>query len=467
MNNKTGAKQTFYYAIGTLSMKAISLLMVPLFTYFLTPEEFGTLEVLLTFINLMSIVLCFGLGDALFKFCASQENSNLQKIVCGNANSLSLLISLLLLVPAILLSAKISHLLPANVTTTQVTLVLTALLMGNILGIHYAWLRLNNQALRFIKLSISRALLQALLVLFLLNLGLSVTGVMLATVLSTLAILLFSSIQHYKTSGLSLDRSWQKRLVSYGSPLIFSGIASFITLGLDNWWLAYKIGPAAMAPYALAMKFSMVTIIIIQPFMMWWLPNRFKYTQTLRQKKSNAEITTLGVNLGLLFGIIISSGSILFINVIINPEYHSAIQYVTPLCLVWSIKNAGDLMNYGCYHKSTHSVMIINFVTAFIAVAGYYFFINIFGNWGAVYVLLSAFSIRWLLFLIVSQYLFKLPYHYKKIVFFLMFILVAMLVIITSKNVYHTFCYALMLVLLGCSILFLLHKNEIKKFIKE
>ena len=56
------------FIVGNLGSKLISFLMVPLYTYYLTSGQFGTIDLLLTTINLCLPLVTLSLFDAVFRF---------------------------------------------------------------------------------------------------------------------------------------------------------------------------------------------------------------------------------------------------------------------------------------------------------------------------------------------------------------------------------------------------------------
>jgi O-antigen/teichoic acid export membrane protein len=70
LNNryKNLLNQSSLYGLSIFLMKGISLVMLPIYTSYLMPSDYGRLEVLVIFSNIISIVLGFGLVEALYRF---------------------------------------------------------------------------------------------------------------------------------------------------------------------------------------------------------------------------------------------------------------------------------------------------------------------------------------------------------------------------------------------------------------
>ena len=65
--NKELIKGTIIYAIGSFGSKVLSLLIVPLYTFYIIPEELGNYDLILTTINLLIPIITFQVTDAAYK----------------------------------------------------------------------------------------------------------------------------------------------------------------------------------------------------------------------------------------------------------------------------------------------------------------------------------------------------------------------------------------------------------------
>ena len=63
----------FIYAIGNLGSKLITFLLVPLYTYFISPEDFGYYDIALNISFLGIGLLSFQLKDGVFRFLLDNE----------------------------------------------------------------------------------------------------------------------------------------------------------------------------------------------------------------------------------------------------------------------------------------------------------------------------------------------------------------------------------------------------------
>src|ERR1700724_2822531 len=62
-------KNSGFYAISSLAVPLVSLVLAPFLTHYLSPADYGMLTILNTFISLAGIVTQLGLGSAFFRAC--------------------------------------------------------------------------------------------------------------------------------------------------------------------------------------------------------------------------------------------------------------------------------------------------------------------------------------------------------------------------------------------------------------
>jgi O-antigen/teichoic acid export membrane protein len=410
-------KHITYYALGLTVTKLVSLLTLPIITRLLSLNEYGNLEILVTFINLASIVLGFGLTEALFRFGGRAKTANFMSIICSNAITLSLLIAIALCGPLIIFAKQVAALLPGNISSLQIIYLCMALIAGNVLTVQLDWLRLKEDVTQFVLVSFVRSFLQAVIVLGLLFAGYGVTGIMFANALATILSASYFLLLQFDTP-LRFDWLIQKKLFLFGVPLSFNGIAEFILMSLSNWWLAYADGPAALAPFALAMKFAWLTLFLIEPYYMWWNPKRYQHLETDASRKYTAEMSEVGVLTSFVGGYLVTIGGSLLILWVIPSSYHQAIAYLPLACCVLATKFASNMMGTGLYIQRPNFIMYINSIMALLTIVGFYFLVPRWHAWAILLVLQLTLLLRWICYVYLSQRDLYLPYRYIKLIFF-------------------------------------------------
>lgn len=400
-----------YYGVGLLLMRGISLLLLPLLTHALTPDEYGELELLLSVINLGSLLLGLGLVEALYRF-AGVADATQRRAVVARAMGLAWLIALLSLPLCWLAAPLVQGWLPLATPLSHLRWVLLALPFEAVIAIPLAWLRMRDQARLFFFATVGKTLLQTAMTLSGLALGWGVAGVLASGTLSCLLLALWLTRWQWSDSGITWPGAFSWRLMGYGGPVLVSGLAGFALSGVDRFWLAGVVGAGELAQYAVASKLALAVGILLQPFGLWWYPRRFQLLHEANGREDNARISVLGAAVGFLIAGLVGMIAPWLITWLTPQSYHGASQWIPPLVLAMALRNVSDLLNLGCFSgERSHSQMIINLGTSLAGLLLFALLIPPYGVAGVVWSLLLIYGGRALAFYLVSQRLLWLPYR--------------------------------------------------------
>src|SRR5215469_7816148 len=103
-------KKTGIYSIGMISGRAISVLLLPVYTRFLTPADYGVLELLDVTVNLVSLLLGERLGQAIFYFYFAASTKEEKDKCISTAFLCSILIGVACSVLSLSWAPMLSHL---------------------------------------------------------------------------------------------------------------------------------------------------------------------------------------------------------------------------------------------------------------------------------------------------------------------------------------------------------------------
>lgn len=403
--------QTLLYGASIALMKGVSLLMLPFIAHHLSADAFGRLEVISSLAVIGSILVGMGLEDAMYRFAGASGDPVVRRRLAGEIFSLALLIGAVALITGYMTADLLAAWMPGQPSGYELRLVLAMLALEGCIAIPLGWLRMRNQAVSFFLVTTGRALLQAVLVLILLNTGRGVAGVLEAGLLAAVAQALVVGYLHIRNTGVSLHRNSANRALIYSLPIVASGLVAFVLNGLDRWILADRATLADVAQFGVAAKFALAVVLLQQPFGMWWSPRRFEILHQPDGDKKAAGFIALGLVLTLVIAVMVGLASPLLIDWLLPETYAMAGQYVVGLVLIMAFKEMAELINLGCFTgKTTHTQLLINIIGASTGIIGMLCWTPEDAVWGIIIALLSAQGIRLVLFFIASQYFLPLPY---------------------------------------------------------
>lgn len=273
------SKETLYYAIGNFFQRGTAFILVIVYTSALSITVYGQYETLYTIVQALILLLNFGLSIALIRYCVDCKNEQEIDILVRTSTLLCLIlssISFLFILPMLPSMGK------AFLGSKQsVTLLALAFFwaIGSSLNLQlFSYYRARRKVFTFLKLSFTNFVSLILVNLILVYLvGLGLLGILLANILIVWVLNLAMSLGFW-LRGRSVSLAWGKKLLAYGFPLIFTGMAMLVLNSGDRMFLAYYRSFPEVAVYSLGYKVGLIAqIMVVQPFELAWAPYVFNH----------------------------------------------------------------------------------------------------------------------------------------------------------------------------------------------
>jgi len=413
----SGLYQTLMYGLGAGMIRAVSLITLPITTYYLIPAQYGTLQVIQIFGDFGGLFFSIGMVNTLFRFAGKTKSREEQKTIFANSLTILVIVSLFFGLMLFALAPTIVKLLPGHIKLLYIQSAIASLMLEGILSLQLAWLRLRDKATTYLLVNSVEAGCRVFLIIYLLSSGYGILGILITTPLTSLLIII--TLMIIEKNEVSIQFNWEmmKKLTIYGAPLMLGGLARFTSYGLDQWWLAKILGVVNLAHYALATKFTMMMGFLMSPYMLWLSPKRFSLLDEENGNEVNARLAGLGITLALILSIAISLGGGLAIKLLTPVSYHAAAALISWLTMAYFFRFSANLLNLGCYiKKTTWTANCIDVISAFIAIASYYTLIPKYGIYGIIVSHYIISLVNLLMFFVVSQKNLYLPYPGKKLI---------------------------------------------------
>lgn len=258
-------KNSIIFAIGNLGSKLVSILLVPLYTYYLSTGEYGTVDLIITTTNMLVPVVSLSMADAALRFAMDKSYSH--KSTFTNA----ILIALIGFAISLLLYPIFSYF---NVFGEYLLLFYTYLLF-NILSIVMAqYLRGIGKTKQFALNGIILTLATGILnILFIVNFNMGVFGYLISLILANLISIIFlaGNIKVHKKFDIKFaDQGIQKTLIKYSFPLIPTSLMWSAINSSSRYIILFFLGVSANGLFAVASKIPLVINIASQIFSQAW-----------------------------------------------------------------------------------------------------------------------------------------------------------------------------------------------------
>ena len=438
------------------------VILTPFLTRYFLPEQYGIINVLFTYVALLTIVFTYRLETAYFRF-GSRENNSEQAF--STAFMSFVLTTTLFCGIGLLLQDTLSAFL--NQPRQYLYWILAITGFDALAAIPFARLRLKNQPISFAILKLSGVVLNlAFVFIFLKGIPIwfpeftfdAVSFYFLANVIASLLVL----IGHFLIIGrikLSMDRILWGRMIRYASPLILVSIA-----GIVNDKFAYVLLenllpgdlPSVRSQIGLfgaAAKVAVLLALVTQAFNYAAEPFFFRHASNSDRRDIYGKVLALFT----FFGCLTILGILFYIDLvqyIIGPSYRGGLD-VVPVLLLANLM-LGIYYNLSIWYKLADATQ----VGAYIAISGSvltlimnYFLIPQIGYWGSALAMLSCFTFMSVACYITGRSRYPIPYPIRRIALYIVW---AMVIWILHDQVINNLSTSILPIKLGIGTLFLL-----------
>ena len=327
---KTLFGHTTVYGLGGAAPPLLSLLLLPIFTRYLSPPEYGVIALLLTVEAAGSLVFRWGLDGAfmrLFFDCADLEKR--QRLASSILVFLLAANGILLVIGLLAAPSIATGLLGTPAHAGAVRLVIVNTFVTAFFFIPLALLRIERRSSRFAKVMFSTAVATAAVrVLLVVGLGTGVFGFFLANLLVTAVLCVILGRWCAYLVRPVASREIIREALRFGLPHLPQGYAHLVMAWSDRYILSGYATMGDIGLYSIGTTLGFGVKYFLHPFQTAWLP--FIY-ETMN--KTDARDTYRAVtNYAFLLLVFIATGLSAIANDLLRlatpPDYHGAARIV-------------------------------------------------------------------------------------------------------------------------------------------
>lgn len=296
---------TLSMGVGQFSSKVLSFLLVPLYTAVLTTEEYGTYDLIVTTVTLLTPFLTLVISEAVMRFCMDKSYDPKHILTIGCLLTFAGTCVLGIFFPLIsridTLGPAYSLWLIAFFFVINIHTVLTQFLKG-------------IEQVKFYSLCgiISTFLALTMNLVFLLAFEWGITGYFLATILSHLLVTLIIMgkirIYRYLSNPFSIPRNVYMQLLKFSVPMIPNSISWWISNSSCKYILLYFTSASVVGVFSIAYKIPSILTIVVAIFVSAFQISLFESFGTSEADSFFKNIYSSFVSLN----VIVASGLIMF-----------------------------------------------------------------------------------------------------------------------------------------------------------
>lgn len=414
------AKQSIIYAVADLCSRGIGFFMIPLYTYYLSTSDYGTLELIEITSYVVGLFMGMGIAQAVFRFYYEFDEESKQLQVF----SVSLITIWIVVVPLLggllFFSKPISSVVLGSsdyFRLFQIMFITLIIQLGN--EIPLAYLRIKQKSVTYVIANFIKLLLTlGLNILFIVHFKMGVMGILLSSLTGAFFLCLFLLIYILRRIKISYSFSLLKQMLNYSIPIMWSWFGMLILHSGDRFILQKLSTLSTVGLYSLAYKFGVMTnLLILSPFLMIWAPKRFEIVKEPDAPKIYATIFTYFIFAEIFVSLCIAVPIKNVISLISEPSYHESYKYVSTILLGYIFYGAFQYIQFGIHlKKKTKYLAHITLAAAGLNIGLNIALISIMDVWGAALSTLLSFMFLMIATYYPSQKLYCIKYEIIRLI---------------------------------------------------
>lgn len=363
---------SLFYAVADILGKGIHFILLPIYTAYLTTEDYGIQNMITSFNAVMNYIVLLCLDSAALKFYSEyQEDKNILKRFYGTAMSIVLFFSGIVLITCILFQNLLVKFVFGGISFIPYVLLGLAILMLDVFyTLHRRMLEAMQEGKKVAMVGFIAVLLSSGMTVVMIGIvKLGVMGVLIATLLTSLGTVIFSLIDMRKNDMITIcfDKLLAKKMLKYSLPLIPHQVSGYLAALISKIFLNISGSLSTVGLYGIATQFSSVVDVFqdatSRAYRPWLFSLLSKEKEIDKKRIRNISNILMSVYSVVTLGIGIFAQEIIWI--MTSDSYHEAWRVIPVLVMVVSVRSIYYFYFAQClYYPNTSRLIFIASMTA-------------------------------------------------------------------------------------------------------
>jgi O-antigen/teichoic acid export membrane protein len=386
---KEFTKNTFIILFGKIFTQLIVFILLPLYTAVLSTEEYGTVDLIITYVNLFAPLISLQLENAVFRYLLDNRNNdkNKEKYISNSFCVLSIMMFI-----TIIIFGAINCFFEVKYGIFLLLLIITTMLANYLLQVSRGIGDNISYSISSVIIGVINVISNIIMIV---GLHMGIKGMLISQIIANIFGIIYCSIKNrifFYLKYSTIGKNTIKILLKYSLPLIPNNINWWIINVSDRTIITMMIGASSNGIYSVANKFSAVIITLFNMVNLSWTESVSIHIDDNDGFISDIfnYIFKFFASLGLLILSILPFAFYL----LIDSDYKDAYIYI-PMLLVGSMFNIilGLLSGIYIAKKRTKEIAKSSFYASILNIIINIIFIKKIGIWAAVISTIVAFAL--------------------------------------------------------------------------
>lgn len=405
-------KHSTIYAIGTLSRQLVGFLLLPLYTHYMTPADYGMVGLLVFSLALLEPLLGARLGEAIPRFYFEQTTEERRGTVITTAMAITGGISAVASLLIFSLQVPASEALFGTRQYAYAVGLFGVQLVTQALEYYgLTFIRILQRPTLYITISLSKMVLQLTLnIVFIVYLHWGAMGIIASGTIASALYALAMITYVVRQCGWRFDRTLAKEMLRFNLPLWFSGLAALYIFSSNRYYIRVFSSLDQVGLYELAARLAgALTLLIWTPFSQFWEMERFRLHKTPANHPTFGSVFRFVSTLLVIAGLGISIFAKPVVQIMSAAEFHAAASSVPLLVLGMLFSSLANFCSFS--FLITNRTRVINrnsYVTAALITVLNIVLIKPLGQIGAALALMIALGAQFFLIYVEGRRFFDM-----------------------------------------------------------
>jgi O-antigen/teichoic acid export membrane protein len=279
------------YTAASILSKLIAVALLPLYTRYLSPADYGAAEVMFAAVVSASIVVRFGLIEALLRFYY-QAGEDPDEVVASSFAALFWVSTVAALI-ALPFAGPISEALLDRPAPDLARIAIGGLWVLTMVEYLLTLFRLEERARAYFVTTIVNVLAAiGLTVVLVVGRGEGARGLLLGSYLSGAVVALGLIAINWRSLSLLVDWALLRRMTRFGLPTMPAELSLYALNFVDRIVIVRSLGLAEAGLYSLAVKFAQAVNVLVRGFQLAWPPLAYSIRDDGEARRAYAAIVT-------------------------------------------------------------------------------------------------------------------------------------------------------------------------------
>jgi O-antigen/teichoic acid export membrane protein len=411
-------KHSAIYGFGGLVQRILAVLLLPVYTRYLSPSDYGIVETLIALTTVLVITLRLGITNAFFRFYFDRPDPEHRRLVLRTSFWFTMGMATLGLVVGAAFSREISSVLFGSADEAEVV---AAAFVGLWAQMNYEQLtslfRVEERSVAYVTASLANvALTIGATLALVVALDAGPLGVVVGNFTGTL--LVYAALVGYRREqlGLQFDRGLFREMNRFGMPLVPSALLLWVTNFSDRFFLVKLADTQEVGLYSVGVRIASAMALLLAAFRTAWPAFAYSIDDDREAKRTYAFVLTYLVFVTTWVATGLALLSPWLVDWIAAPAFAESSRVVGPLAFAVVIFAGYVVMVIGVGRaRRTQFNWVVTGAAAIVNVALNLILIPRYGMMGAAAATIAAYATMFVGMTWWAQRIYPVPYQWRRV----------------------------------------------------